>query len=65
MLLTNHDYFRLAFKCLEKATNLVIKTEPDLVVGSPMCKDFSWWQRLNKAVSQELEEFDAAKKNVV
>ena len=24
-------------------------TEPDLVVGSPMCKEYSPWQRLNEA----------------
>ena len=31
-----------------KAIGLTIETEPDLVVGSPACTDFSPWQRLNK-----------------
>ena len=37
----------------EKALKKTIETEPDLVVGSPMCKDFSVWQRYNKAHKQE------------
>ena len=35
----------------KKAEAKVIETEPDLLVGSPMCKDFSPWQKLNEAKS--------------
>ena len=30
-----------------KALELVVETQPDLVVGSPMCKRFCSWQHLN------------------
>ena len=42
----------------QKAERKVIETEPDLLVGSPMCKDFSPWQRLNKAKSSEPEKYE-------
>ena len=32
-----------------KATHKVLVEKPDLLVGSPMCVEFSAWQRLNKA----------------
>jgi len=44
-----------------RAVRLIYETEPDLIVGSPMCKDFSAWQRLNKAKSSEPEKYDQAK----
>ena len=49
----------------DKAISLTIDTEPDLVVGSPPCIDFSPWQRLNKAVSREPEKYDERKKAAV
>ena len=39
-----------------KAEKRVLDTCPDLLVGSPMCKDFSPWQRLNEAKSMEPEK---------
>ena len=46
----------------KKATQLVINDEPDLLVGSPMCKDYSPWQRLNKAKSQDPDKYVAARR---
>lgn len=44
-----------------KAAKLLSDTGPDLLVGSPMCKDFGFWQRLNKARPQEPEKYVSAK----
>ena len=44
-----------------KAERKVLDTCPDLLVGSPMCKDFSPWQRLNQAKSKELEKYEENK----
>jgi len=46
-----------------KAVKLLYDTEPDLLVGSPMCKDFSPWQRLNKARSPNPEKYVSAKRS--
>ena len=45
-----------------KAIERVIETEPDLLVGSPMCKEFSPWQRLNKALSTHPEDYEERKR---
>ena len=45
-----------------KAVQTFIETEPDLVVGSPLCRDYSPWQRLNVAKSSEPEKFAERKK---
>ena len=49
----------------KKAIERVIETEPDLLVGSPMCKEFSPWQRLNKALSTNPEEYEERKRSAV
>ena len=41
----------------DKAEERVLTTCPDLLVGSPMCKDFSPWQRLNEAKSEDPERY--------
>ena len=32
----------------EKALKLVDETKPELLIGSPMCKLFCTWQRINR-----------------
>ena len=46
-----------------KAEATVIDTEPDFLVGSPMCKDFSPWQRLNEAKSDHPEKYQEARES--
>ena len=46
----------------ERAARKLIETAPDLLVGSPMCKEFSPWQRLNKAKSTEPDKYVINKK---
>ena len=46
-----------------KAEKKVLDTCPDLFVESPMCKDFSPWQRLNEAKSSEPEKFQENKES--
>ena len=41
----------------------MISEEPDPFIGSPMCKDFSPWQRLNKAKSDDPEKYVTAKQS--
>ena len=41
----------------DKAEGKVLSTCPDLLIGSPTCKDFSPWQRLNEAKSTEPERY--------
>ena len=49
----------------EKALNLQLEAEPDLVVGSPMCKEFSPWQRNNKAKSSDPGGYEERKKEAI
>jgi len=53
------DFDKLEQK--RKAERLVCETEPDLLMGGPMCKDFSPWQRINRAKSSCPEKYDTAK----
>jgi len=46
-----------------KGVKLLHDTGPDLLVGSPMCKDFSPWRRLNKARSPEPGKYVSAKRS--
>lgn len=45
-----------------KAHKRLIDTEPDLLVGSPECKEYSPWQRINKAKSSTPEEYEERQK---
>ena len=44
-----------------KAEKRVLDTRPDLLIGSPMCKYFSPWQRLNEAKSNKPERYQENK----
>ena len=48
-----------------RATRKVLVEKPDLLVGSPMCVEFSAWQRLNKAKSPTPEEYDERRRKAV
>ena len=47
----------------KKAEAKVLNTCSDLLVGSPMCKDFSPWQRLNEAKSEDPEKYQRNKES--
>ena len=48
-----------------RATRKVLVEQPDLLVGSPMCVEFSARQRLNKAKIPTPEEYDERRRKAV
>ena len=48
-----------------KAVRKLLVEKPDLLVGSPMCKEFSAWQRMNIAKTFDPERYVAARRKAV
>ena len=49
----------------QRARHKVLVERPDLLVGSPMCVEFSAWERLNKAKSATPEDYERRREKAV